>query len=131
VNKNIVLFLVAYLLSSASLLSAELTPETFTQADIEAREVTNLGMADRLELLSSGTVTIQEENQLNSSTEQMVQAVFDKYGTTQSDHLVYSEKNATVIAEFLEENPDYQTIYDSLNAQFSDILNSIDAILAR
>lgn len=130
-NKNIVLFLVAYLLSSASLLAAELTPETFTQADIEAREVTNLGMADRLELLSSGTVTIQEENQLNSSTEQMVQAVFDKYDTTQSDHLVYSEKNATAIAEFLEENPDYQTIYDSLNAQFSDILNSIDAILAR
>lgn len=130
-NKKILLFLVAYLLSSASLLSAELTPETFTKADIEAREVTILGMADRLDLLSSGTVTIQEENQLNSSTEQMVQAVFDKYGTTQSDHLVYSEKNATAIAEFLEENPDYQTIYDSLNAQFSDILNSIDAILAR
>lgn len=130
-KKNIILFLVAYLLSSSSLLAVELTPETFTQADIEAREVTILGMADRLELLSSGTVTIQEENQLNSSTEQMVIAVFYKYGTTQSDHLVYSEKNATAIAEFLEANPDYQTIYDSLNTQFADILNSIDAILAR
>lgn len=130
-NKIITLSLVALLLAATTLCAAELTPETFIQADIEARQATIKGMADRLALLSTGTATIQQETQLNAKTEQQVSAVFGNYGTTQSDHLVFAEKNGAVIADFLEANPDYQSTYDSLNAQFSDISNRINTILAR
>lgn len=130
-NRIITLSLGALLLAATSVFAAELTPETFLRADIEARQATISGMADRLALLSTGTSTLQEQAQLNAVSEQKVSAVFGKYGTTQSNHLVYAEKNAAAIAEFLEANPDYQSTFDSLSSQFSDISNRINTILAR
>lgn len=116
---------------TSNVFAVELTPETFFQADIEARQVTIEGMYDRLDLLSSGTATMQEEMQLNEATEQQVSAVFAKYGTTQNDHLVYAQKNTEALAQFLEINPDYQAAYDSLNDQFEAASDSINALLGR
>ncbi|MFA7062096.1 MAG: hypothetical protein WC156_14920 [Pedobacter sp.] len=130
-KKIILLSVLVMLFAATSVFAAELTPETFVQADMEARQATIKGMSDRLALLSSRTATVQEETQLNAVTEQQVSAVFIKFGTTQSDHLVYAEKNAAAIADFLEANPDYQATNDSLSAQFSDISNRINTVLAR
>lgn len=130
-KKIIILSVIAILIAAASAFAAELTPETFVKADIEARQATINGMYDRLALLSSRTATVQEETQLNAVAEQQVSAVFAKYGTTQNDHLVFAEKNAAAIADFLEANPEYQSANDSLSAQFSDISNRINSILVR
>lgn len=83
-KKIIILSVLAMLFAATSVFAAELTPETFVQADIEARQATLKGMSDRLALLSSRTATVQEEIQLNAVTEQQVSAVFIKFGLSRA-----------------------------------------------
>lgn len=122
---------VALLFFAASAFAVELTPETFIQIDIEAREATLSGMQERLALLGTENVAVQDEVQLNTATEELVAGVFARYGITQNDHGVYAEKNAKAIGEFLESRPDYQEAYESLDVRFADISNSINTLLER
>jgi len=103
-----------------------LTPETFVQADIEARQVTLEGMSARLSQLQQGGTADQEHpGEQNHMT---VDAVFRRYGTDGASHAAYGTQHRDEVSAWLTANPEYQQQYDELTVRFEALSQQFDAL---
>lgn len=121
--------LLVALLFCAALLSAEnLTPQLFVQIDTEVRAITLDGMRKRVELLSGGTASAQQETLLYESNRQQVTAVYRQHATTAAAHSYYAAKRSEDIDRWLEANPDWQYYYNQLDRDFESLSAQLGAL---
>jgi len=132
-NKIILTFLLSvgcYSLSMTAIAQAllpELSPETYIQADIEARLVTLAGMEARLAVRQRRANIMEEYHQAEESR-QRVAEVFARYGVTGASHAAYGTQNQEAIATWLENYPEWQAQYDEIKARFIVLSNQLDEL---
>lgn len=110
--------------------AAQLTPQSYMQAAIEAREVTLAGMEQRLTLLQSGA-DLQTEMTALAQSEARVEAVFQRYGTSAAKHAAYAAVHADEIAAWLEANPELQTRLGMLQTRVVELSHGFDSVRGR
>lgn len=109
---------------------AQLTPQSFLQAEIEAREASIAGMEQRLTLLQSGA-DLKAEMTALAQSEARVDAVFQRYGTSAAKHAAYAAAHAEEIAAWLEANPEIQTRLGMLQTRVVELSNGFDSVRGR
>lgn len=125
---NNYVFVWVLLIASVSAYAQSLSPQSFVQIDIAAREITLDGMNARVILLSSGSVTQEEELALDQANQQAVTDMYRTYGTTANAHTLYSTHNAQAITNWLEQNPEWQAHYDDIAAEFESLSAQLDGL---
>lgn len=124
--QGLIMGLALWAVASASQ-AGGLTPETFIQADIAARETTIEGMKTRLALLKSG-MGLKDEMMAASVSETIVAQAFAKYGTTANRHAAYAAQHGSEIEAWLDAHPEWHTHLLELQMQFSSLSQEFDAI---
>jgi hypothetical protein len=104
-----------------------LTPETFVQADIEARQVTLEGMSARLSQLQQGAASAAQA-QADEQNHMTVDAVFRRYGTDGASHAAYGTQRRDEVSAWLAANPEYQHQYDAITDQFEALSQQFEAL---
>lgn len=107
-----------------------LTPESFIQADVAAREMTLKGMSDRLALLKVGK-GLKDEMVAVSASEKAVAGEFAKFGTTANRHAAYAAQHGPEIEAWLDAHPQWQTRLLELQKRFSNLSQEFDALRGR
>ena len=107
---------------------AELTPETFVQADIEARQATLEGMVARLSQLQQNA-DLEDQAQLSEHNQADIDAIFERFGTDSASHAAYGSRHRAAIVAWLEAHPQHQQQYDDLAAQFEALSQQLDVLL--
>ncbi len=122
------LFAWILLIISVSAYAQSMTPQSFAQIDIAVREITLDGMNERVMLLSSGSVTQEEELALDQAHQQVVTEMYRSYNTTANAHTLYGTRNAQAIANWIEQNPEWQAHYDDIAAEFASTSAQLDGL---
>lgn len=107
--------------------AAELTPRTYTEADVEVREVTMEGMRERFELLSAGA-TDDELFDAGSQNAALIEEIYSEYGTSGGAHAAYGSRERAAIDAWLAEQPDWQQHYQSLERDFEALRKSLETL---
>lgn len=116
------------LIASVSAHAQSLSPQSFVQIDIAVREITLDGMNERILLLSTGSATSKDELALDKAHQQAVADTYRTYGTTANAHTLYGTHNAQAIANWLEQNPEWQAHYDDIAAEFESLSAQLDGL---
>lgn len=122
------ILLMAVFLSGNVWAEETLTPEAFVRANSEARKLTLDGMEKRIGLLQKGA-SQEEQLTVAEQTNQAVETVFKKYGTTGSLHTAYGTYNLAQINAWLESNPVWKQNEADLNQRFKALSTQIDGLL--
>ena len=104
-----------------------LSSEDFLQADVEARRLTLEGMSHQVALLMSGA-SAQEVDQAVSENQANVEAVFTSFGTSGAEHSAYGTKNRAAIEAWMTGHPEWQQIYDALDAEFTSLSQQLSTL---
>lgn len=114
-------------LQSTLLLAQELTPETYTKADVEARELTLDGMRMQIDLL---TQAADEQTRTNAAlaNQEAVEAVFSGYGTSGSAHSAYGTQHNEAIEAWLASQPQWQSTYQELASEFATLSEQLNSL---
>lgn len=107
-----------------------LTPATFIQSDVEAREATLAGLQERLNILRAGG-TPQDEMAAMERSQARVTEVFARYGTTSAAHGAYAASQGRAITNWLQANPDWPSRYTDLSARMQQLSAEFDRIRGR
>ncbi|KFB69756.1 hypothetical protein [Candidatus Accumulibacter vicinus] len=110
--------------------TAELTPEAYVRADIEAREATLASMEERLALLQAGGGSRAEMAALTRS-QAAVESAYRKYGTSARAHGAYAATHARDISAWLKANPDATAHLMDLRTRFQGLSGAFDSVRGR
>jgi hypothetical protein len=123
---TVLLGLTLSVLSTVALPQA-LTPDTFVQADIEARAVTVEGLQAQLTALQQGA-DYATQWQLAEDNRRAVTAVFHKFGVTGATHAAYGTYHRDAIEQWLAAHPDWEQQYTDLAARLAFLAGQIDTL---
>ena len=118
--------LLAAVCTTGTAAAETLTPALYVQIEHEARQVTILGMQQRLQLLSAGG-SPDALQQAGLENQQQVADVYEAYGTTAAEHAAYGTTRVDEIEAFVADNPEWaqdaqrlDSEFDALVAQFAE-----------
>jgi len=125
------LVLSAILLSASFVASAQaLTPATYIEIELQIRQLTNDGMAQRLFLLRlQNEDSLEDQQTLDVETVSLVNNIFQSYGTSAGKHTAYGTQQTEAITEFLNSNPSINQQFESISAEFENLSSLIRAEL--
>lgn len=116
------------ILTASHVWAEDLTPETYTRLNSEARKLTMDGMEKRIALLQNGAandVQLAEGKKTNLA----IDALFKQYDTTSSAHAAYGTYHQKEIDVWLKANPAWQQTEADLTQRFKTLSQKIDGLL--
>ena len=120
----------ALFVCSANLYAQSLTPEGYMEIELQIRQITNEGMQQRLFLLQlQNRDSIEDQNELDVETIDLINAVFEQHGVTAGMHAAFGTQNSAAIEGFLINNPEKQQQLDLISAEFQSLSSQISAEL--
>lgn len=104
--------------------------ERYVAVDVTVRELTVEGMRTRLALLRDTADPAQRQHadeQLDGETQQRIASFYAASGTSASRHAAFGSRFEPLIAQWLDEHPDWRSRTAAVDAEFQSLSSQFSA----
>jgi len=125
---HVLLALITGIFLSMTLHAEEMTAERFVAMDLEARDVTLEGVKNRLFVLQQVRGDMPAQMREDNLTQQEVNEVYARYGTTAAKAVAWSTQHAEWIQKWLSQHTEVQEEYERIAKELDKVSDQIQAL---
>jgi hypothetical protein len=125
--KKILMTIMAVLLTTAA--HAELSPATYFEIEIKARELTITGMRERLTCMQDLSCPDSQAAEIDEASQTTISNMYQGYNTTPSRIATYYTQNSQAVDDYFRYNIELQVTMNQLTATFESVSDEIKPLL--
>ena len=125
--KKILMTIIAVLLATVA--HAELSPATYFEIEIKARELTIAGMQERLACMQDQNCPTGQAAEIDAVSQATISNMYLEHNTTPSRIAAYYTHNSQAVDDYFRYNIELQVTMNQLTATFESVSDEIKPLL--